>query len=102
MKKTLNNPLYLSITATPYAVVFQPEISKLLPEKVTLIEPGNKYYGPDEFHLTNENIILVSDDYDKYTIDIRKAFLHFLISSAIRYSKNKNNKSDMIIHEFKH
>ena len=98
MKKTLNNPLYLSITATPYAVVFQPEISKLLPEKVTLIEPGNKYYGPDEFHLTNENIILVSDDYDKYTIDIRKAFLHFLISSAIRYSKNKNNKSDMIIH----
>lgn len=98
MKNILKSPLYLSTTATPYAIVYQPEISELLPEKVSLIEPGIMYYGPDEFHLTNENIIYVENDDDKYTKDLHLAFLHFLLSSSIRYSQQKTNKAEMIIH----
>lgn len=98
MKKKLNNPLYLSSTATPYAIIYQPEISELLPETVSLIEPGLEYYGSDEFHLTNDKIIYVDDDENKYNEYLQNALLHFLICCAIRIEDNRYNSAEMIVH----
>lgn len=40
MKDHLNDPLYLSVTATPQALIFLDEYSRLRPDSIRLIEPG--------------------------------------------------------------
>lgn len=103
MKEILNNPLYLSVTATPQANVLLGEYSELKPKKLFLIEPGDGYTGAEFFHLDDKRIIEVSKD-DVTLLDDREipksmfdAINYFLLASAIM--KNENfNYTDMIIH----
>lgn len=44
MKDHLSDPLYLSVTATPQALIFLDEYSRLRPDSIRLIEPGKGYY----------------------------------------------------------
>lgn len=106
MKSILNEPLYFSVTATPQANIFQPDISRLKPDSIHLIPPANLYTGANIFHLSEKNITIVPDDENLdlsnniLTVSLKTAINHFLISSAILYDLGIN-KSDMIVHTYR-
>lgn len=106
MKTILNNPIYFSVTATPQANIFQPDISALKPDTIHLIKPGNAYDGADTFHLSNDKIVIVpSGDNDKldnkiFVDSLKKSIYHYLISSVIMFLRGRN-KSEMIIHTYR-
>ncbi|MBQ5543502.1 MAG: hypothetical protein IIT97_01015, partial [Mycoplasmataceae bacterium] len=105
MKSLLNNPLYLAVTATPYANVLLSDISELIPNKLFLIHPGDGYTGADFFHLDDDKIIIVSEkdveqlDEDKIPKSLHNAIFYFLLTSVIiKIKLNKqDNYTDMII-----
>lgn len=106
MKKALNNPPYLSVTATPQALVFSPDTSRLKPKLLQLIEPGKGYTGLDEFHLGDEKAVIVDDEIDscitKDTPDLPQslwtAVRVYLLSSALLKHENILNQAQMIVH----
>ena len=104
MKNILGNPLYLSVTATPQANIFQQDISALIPASVHLIQPGQGYDGASVYHLSeNEIIKTLNDEQTGVTVSdqLRKAIYYFLVSSAVKQmmaEKKKEKLSDMIIH----
>lgn len=104
MKGILGNPLYLSVTATPQANIFQDDISALIPASVHLIQPGVGYNGASIYHLSeNEIIQSIVEEQSSTTISdpLRKAIYYFIVASAIKQlmvEKKKEKLSDMIIH----
>ena len=103
MIKTLNHPLYLSVTATPQANVLLGKYSELKPQKLFLIEPGNNYTGSEFFHLDDSHIIFINND-DVNQLDngeipdsLRNAINYFIIASVF-LKKRGINDSQMIIH----
>lgn len=103
MKRILKNPLYLSVTATPQANIFQEDISKLIPESIHLIQPGDGYDGASVYHLSENEIIqsIAEEDDNLFPESLRDAIHYFLIASTIKAmasEKKKEKKSDMIIH----
>lgn len=104
MKGILGNPLYLSVTATPQANIFQDDISALIPASVHLIQPGVGYNGASIYHLSeNEIIQSIAEEQSSTTISdsLRKAIYYFIVASAIKQlmaKKKKEKLSDMIIH----
>ena len=104
MKGILDNPLYLSVTATPQANIFQDDISALIPASVHLIQPGVGYNGASIYHLSENEIIQpIAEEQSSTTISdsLRKAIYYFIVASAIKQlmaEKKKEKLSDMIIH----
>ncbi len=103
MKKILNSPLYLSVTATPQANVLLGEYSELKPTDLFLIEPGDGYTGAEFFHMDDKRIAEVSED-DKTLLNdgeipqsLVVAVNYFLLASALM-KKHSFNYTDMIIH----
>lgn len=103
MKETLNNPLYLSVTATPQANVLLGEYSALKPKDLFLIEPGDGYTGAEFFHLDDKRIIDVNKNDVTLLNDgeIPKSMFdavnYFLLASSLMKNGN-SNYTDMIIH----
>ena len=106
MKQVLKNPPYLSVTATPQALVFSPETSHLKPKLLQLIHPGEGYTGLNSFHLNTDRIINVEDELDDY-ISLEKPKLPpslwdslyaYFVSSAIIIHKRVLTDTQMIIH----
>lgn len=104
MKDLLGDPLYLSVTATPHANIFLDEISRLRPDSIRLIEPGDGYCGAEMYHLIDSDAIEFIPDEDQDELangimpqSLKFAIYYFLIASAIM-KKNSVNTSDMIIH----
>lgn len=104
MKKQLGDPLYLSVTATPQAIIFLDEYSELRPDAIRLIEPGKGYCGAESYHLFDSDSIEIISDEDQQELTngkmpgtLRAAICHYIISSAIMCKRGKN-MSDMIIH----
>lgn len=104
MKELLNDPLYISVTATPQALIFLDEYSRLRPETIRLIEPGKGYCGGESYHLYDSGTIEVIDDEDQQVLNdgtmpdsLRYALQHYIIASAIMH-KRRHLTSDMIIH----
>ncbi len=104
LKKILENPLYLSVTATPQANIFQEDISELNPASIHTVQPGMGYDGASIYHLGDNDIIATvqdNDDLARMTSSLKEAIYYFLIASAIkrlRATKKKEMLSDMIIH----
>lgn len=104
MKDVLNNPLYLSVTATPQANIFQDDISALRPASVHLIQPGDGYDGASIYHLSENEIIRpLSEEQANVTITdaLKNAIYYFIVTSAIKHltaEAKKDKLSDMIIH----
>lgn len=111
MKKILGNPLYLSVTATPQANIFQSIFSDLIPASIHLIHPGSGYDGATVFHLAENRIIepICNDDASdtcagNLTKSLKEALNYFVISSALKglaADSPKGSFSDMIIHSSK-
>ena len=111
MKRTLGNPLYLSVTATPQANIFQSIYSDLIPESIHLIHPGSGYDGATVFHLAENRIVepTCEDDAKDTSIglltqSLKDAINYFVVASAIKVlsaSSPKDRFSDMIIHSAK-
>ncbi len=102
IKSYLSNPLYLSVTATPQALIFQDEYSALRPESIHLLEPGVGYCGSEEFHLNDNQIIKTVKDnsnssFGKLTDSLKEAIYHFIIATSIMIKRDCKT-SDMIIH----
>ena len=106
MKTILKNPPYLSVTATPQALVFSPETSRLKPKLLQLIHPGEGYTGLNAFHLNTDRIIDVEDELDTY-ISFAKPKLPptlwdslyaYFVSSAIIIHRHLLTDTQMIIH----
>lgn len=104
MKELLDDPLYLSVTATPQALIFQDEFSRLRPESIRLIAPGEGYCGADYYHLYGSEAIEIVEDADQQDISdgvmadsLRNAIKHYIVASAIMV-KREIRTSDMIIH----
>lgn len=102
MKKRLDNPVYLSVTATPQALIFSPVLSELRPSDARLILPGNKYTGADSFHILEGNVYRIKDETSdivdgKLPPTLKQAINYHLIASAIMRKRGINN-SDMIVH----
>lgn len=104
MKEHLDDPLYLSVTATPHALIFLDEYSRLRPDSIRLIEPGKGYCGVDAYHLYDSGAIEVISEEDQQTLiegsmpdSLMNALRHYLISSAIMYKRGRMT-SEMIIH----
>lgn len=104
MKDHLQDPLYLSVTATPQALIFLDQYSRLKPDSIRLIEPGKGYCGADVYHLFDSDTIEIIDDEDQQElsdgtmpVSLKNALKHYVIASAIM-SKQGEQKSDMIIH----
>lgn len=107
MKRLLDNPLYISVTATPQANIFLNEFSALRPDSIRLIEPGIGYCGAESYHLYNsygsESIEIVPDEDQSELSDgymptsLKCAIYHYFIASAIM-SKRGCPTSEMIIH----
>lgn len=111
MKKNLGNPLYLSVTATPQANIFQSIYSDLIPQSVHLIHPGNGYDGATVFHLAENRIIepISEDDASDtcaglLTKSLKDALNYFIVGSVLKVlsaNSPKGRFSDMIIHSAK-
>lgn len=111
MKKCLNDPLYLSVTATPEANIFLDDWSQLRPDSIRLIKPGKGYQGAEAYHVEENGIIECVTDSDRELLDdgtiptsLWEAVRCFIIMSAIKHSratKIKDSYSDMIIHSFR-
>lgn len=104
MKEHLNDPLYLSVTATPQALIFLDEYSRLRPDSIRLVEPGKGYCGGDAYHLYDSNMIEIVDDEDQQNLSdgimpdsLRRAIHHYIIASAIMHKRGIPT-SDMIVH----
>lgn len=107
MKKTLNNPLYLAVTATPQANIFLNEYSEVKPDDIMLIDPAIGYCGASIYHQTSDLIDIVNDDISNITNNmsmpnsLKNAINYFIVASAIKMniaSDKKANYSDMIVH----
>lgn len=105
LKQVLENPLYLSVTATPQANIFQEDISDLNPASIHTVQPGMGYDGASIYHLGDNDIIATVQDNDDYSAKmssaLKEAIYYFFIASAIkrlRATKKKDMLSDMIIH----
>ncbi len=104
MKEHLDDPLYLSVTATPQALIFLDEYSRLRPDKIRLIEPGKGYCGGDEYHLFDSGKIELIDSDDQQDLSegvladsLKNAIRHYIIASAIMYVRGIKS-SEMIVH----
>ena len=104
MKEHLNDPLYLSVTATPQALIFLDEYSLLRPDSIRLIEPGKGYCGVDEYHLYDSGRIELIADEDQQDLSegvlaesLKNAIRHYIIASAIMFKRGRRS-SEMIIH----
>ena len=104
MKEHLDDPLYLSVTATPQALIFLDEYSRLRPDSIRLIEPGIGYCGADSYHLYDSDKIEIVDDIDQQLLSegimpksLELAIQHYIIASSIMFQRGKKT-SDMIIH----
>lgn len=104
MKDQLDDPLYLSVTATPHALIFLNEYSKLRPDSIRLIEPGKGYCGVESYHLYDSGAIEIISEEDQQTLidgsmpdSLMRALRHYLIGSAIMYKRGRMT-SEMIIH----
>ena len=104
IKEVLQNPLYLSVTATPQANIFQEDISALNPASIHTVQPGFGYDGASIYHLSENSIIEDVQDTDspmQMSNSLKEAIYYFFIASAIkrlRFSQKKDKRSDMIIH----
>lgn len=104
IKEILGNPLYLSVTATPQANIFQSDISALNPASIHTVQPGNGYNGASVYHLSENRIVENVQDVESSSImsnSLREAIYYFFIASAIKRLRAVNKKdmrSDMIIH----
>lgn len=111
MKEVLNNPMYLSVTATPHANIFLNEWSALRPDSICLIHPGSGYNGAATYHLDENEIIQIVSDKEQEELtagempaSLWDAIRYFIVASAIKYKRVANRKkrdSDMIIHAFR-
>lgn len=111
MKEALNDPLYLSVTATPQANIFLNDLSVLRPDSIYRVQPGKDYQGVEQYHLNDNDIISFVDDSDidelsegRIPESLWNALRHFIVASAIkrkRASSNKEKYSDMIVHSFR-
>ena len=104
MKDLLEDPLYLSVTATPQALIFLDEYSRLRPDSIRLIEPSKGYCGAEAYHLYDSGVIELIGDEDQQELSegilpesLKLAIRHYIIASAIMYER-KRSKSEMIIH----
>ena len=104
MKDHLGDPLYLSVTATPQALIFLDEYSRLRPDSIRLIEPGRGYCGADAYHLFDSNAIEVIDDSVQIELtngilseSLKDAIHHYIVASAIMHKRGVLT-SEMIIH----
>lgn len=104
MQNHLDDPLYLSVTATPQALIFLDEYSSLRPDSIRLIEPGDGYCGADRYHLYDSDIIeLVAEEDQQELSDgvlpksLIGAIRHYIIASAIMFKRGRKS-SEMIIH----
>lgn len=104
MKDLLNDPLYLSVTATPQALIFLDEYSRLRPDSIRLIEPGQGYCGVDAYHLYDSGTIELINDEDQQDLSngvladsLKNAIRHYIIASAIMFIRGRKS-SEMIIH----
>lgn len=108
MKDHLEDPLYLSVTATPQALVFLDEYSRLRPDSIRLITPAKGYCGADAYHLYDDDIIEIIDELDqndlskgKFANSLREAIRHYIISSAIMLIRGCAT-SEMIVHSHRY
>ncbi len=111
MKRLLDNPMYLSVTATPQANIFLSDWSALRPDSIRLIQPGIGYNGAEMYHLHENNIVQFVPDEDCEELErgtipesLRNAVRYFVVASAIKCQKAikpKDKFSDMIIHSFR-
>lgn len=108
IKSLLNNPLYLSVTATPQANIFLDKWSELRPASIWLISPAIGYDGALQYHLGDNNSIQIIDDDDSFdttTISnsLREAINYFIITSAMKLLLESKTRtySDMIVHTAK-
>ncbi len=104
MKDLLSDPLYLSVTATPHANIFLDTISRLRPNSIRLIEPGNGYCGAEFYHLSDSDAIEFVSEEDQNDLtngvmpaSLKSAIYHYFIASAIM-KMNGISTSEMIIH----
>ncbi|MCI9468972.1 MAG: hypothetical protein HFG45_06690 [Oscillospiraceae bacterium] len=111
MKELLEDPMYLSVTATPHANIFLDDWSALRPDSIRLIQPGRGYNGAQIYHLyENEIVQLVSEEDHEELANgnipesLWDAVNYFIVASAIKRKKAETQKdrySDMIIHTFR-
>ncbi len=104
IKEVLHNPLYLSVTATPQANIFQEDISELNPASIHTVQPGNGYDGASVYHLSENQIVEEVEDSGSLSLisnSLKEAIYYFFIASTIkrlRATHKKDMRSDMIIH----
>lgn len=111
MKTLLDDPMYLSVTATPQANIFLDKWSALRPDSIRLIQPGKGYDGAEVYHLYENDIVSIVSDEDHADLaegiipeSLWDAVRYFVVASAIkckRASKTKEHFSDMIVHAFR-
>ena len=111
MKSLLEDPMYLSVTATPQANIFLDEWSALRPDSIRLIQPGKGYDGAEVYHLYENDIVTLVSDEDHAELaegripeSLWDAVRYFIVASAIkckRATKTKERFSDMIVHAFR-
>lgn len=102
MMMGVEDPLYLSVTATPQANILQPYFSKITPKDATILMSGPKYYGANKFHIEYDKIIEIPEhvrnNEAKANIYIMNSVNYYILTSAILRKRENINKTRMIIH----
>lgn len=108
IKTILNDPLYLSVTATPQANIFLNDYSELRPDSIRLISPANGYCGAETFHLEEDKTEIMTPDHTKLDEgqlpeSIKDAINYYILASAVKRKVNHkyNEYSDMVIHSYR-
>ena len=98
--------IYISVTATPQAILLQSTVSNWKPSFVHYFEPGNGYIGGNFFYpsikpycieYTGENELGNASEEDSYYPDgLQKSILCFLLNCAHKKMNGENNCNFMI------
>ena len=112
--KILKSYQFLSVTATPYAQLLLDFKDWLKPDFLHYLQPGEKYFGLQEFTNNENNILkIINVDYDDKKISLEKewiddwppkyfqeAFAYFLLAGFFikKMQKQKKSHFTMLIH----
>lgn len=92
----------LFITATPQANLLLSTLDELSPDHAVLIEPGNGYFGGNQFHdeYENPNVIEILDSakFENTIPDSFKKAIRYFILSTARKNLDYDRHYSMLIH----
>ena len=100
LRSSVENSIYIGVTATPYANLLTESSEKLYPDKIITIKSTKRYTGLYKYH-TDKQLNYINLGYDKDCIDswedtVYRGVLYYLITAGIKKEILPDNEEMLI------